>query len=336
MPGKPFCIHRRYSFMYRYLVKAPVGETRTILVKIPRDAWMTTMDQAIGSEHIREVVLSEFSSLGQIDKIISASGNPHLTSIHPAGVIHDHYALVMEEKPMLMLKSYLSRSGVILGLGSDWRIFESRLIAAGEWLRLIHDQFSSGEKTTLEDLKIPGQIDLDLEFLEEKLERTLPLVRSYFSKICQSQEHSTIPLTSLHNDFQLGNIFETQDGKIGSIDPNWLEGGSIYNDLASLLIDPVTRKNAVLTRGCLFRPPLQTRYERAVLSGYYGNSRVCNPILYLYCATKTISKWLEDEDRLNTYIPSLSSHSMKLSRIWVRGYFYKLVLAYLKRGLDFI
>lgn len=172
-----------------------------------------------------------------------------------------------------------------------------------------------------------------MNFLQGSRGLSVEELRRLFTHLYDCIKDVQIPLASLHNDYQPGNIFITQNGRLGVLDPNWIENGPIYEDLASMLIYPMTRKPQVLTLGLQFRPTLQKRYEHAVLHGYFHNAPVPYPILYFYCAADALEKWQDNEVLLSSGNSRLMRSASWLIRPWIRFYFRHLVRDYLEQGL---
>ena len=143
-----------------------------------------------------------------------------------------------------------------------------------------------------------------------------------------------VPVTCLHDDYHPGNIFVTRDGKVGALDPNWVEGGPIYADLATMLIYPVTNKIQLITQGLVFGYSMRQRYERAFLRGYMKGFQVSCSILYLYCAFAVIEKWQDIEELLIASNLSLYRIGAFFIKAWLRVYFRHFLKDYILRGLQ--
>lgn len=328
----PIALHRRYSFMFRYWVNSPSGMRQPILVKIPHDSWMRSMQEAIESDHIREVSTSEFETMKTIANVVTASQHPMLDAIHPRAILPDYNALLMDELSIVMLKGSLSRLSITLGTSGSWQEFKRHLQLSGEWLKTIHGMTSTHQDMYLRDLGMLEKVENSLAFLEGSRGVPTGELRRLFVRLYDCIKDRPIPFASLHNDFQPGNIFITENGKLGALDPNWIESGPIFEDLASMLIYPRVRKPQVLTFGLQFRSNLQARYEGAVLHGYFKDDPVPYPILYFYCAADALEKWQDNELLLSSKNSGMMRNAAWLLKPWVRFYFQQLVKDYLERG----
>lgn len=326
----PARIDRRYSFMFRYWVKKPDQSRQSILVKIPHQDWVRSMAEAIASDQVRSEIKHEFEVLQSIYTVVQNSNHPMLFAINPVGgYLVDFNAIVLEEVPLQMLKEYLSRFPIWADNMSAWMDFETKLNLAGEWLRTIHDAFQQNRIVKLDGLNVQQAVQVDINTLEKIAGARLDGIHASFQQLYEMVKNVDVPVSSLHNDFHLGNIFVTPDGRVGALDPNWKDGGAIHEDLASLLIDPVTRRLPVLFQGLTFRRSQRERFERAVLLGYFGKTLPPYPLLYYYCAMTTLEKWRINEERLRTAPRVLRW----VGSLFIGSYFRRLVRSYLNLGL---
>jgi thiamine kinase-like enzyme len=331
--NEPERIDRRYSFMFRYRVESLQAGTHTVLVKIPHESWMQTMDEAITSEHIRDVTQGEYDVMTSIANVIDSSNVPGLFAIRPGACFPELGALLVEEYPLRMLKTSLTSIPIVFGVQKAWVEFEDQLERAGIWLRVIHTSFGDRQTTPLSNLGIQVQLESEFEIIEKILNsRSLPALRTHFQSLFASLQTSEIPLASLHNDYHLGNVFVMKDGRVGVIDPNWVEREPIYEDLSSLLIDPVTRKQQVMSLGLTFRPSLYKRYEDAVLRGYFGDVKVPHSLIYFYSALDSLVKWRMNEEVLNESGSILHTILSALIKPYMRFYFQRLIKNFLEKA----
>ena len=326
----PARINRRYSFMFRYWVKKPDQSRHSILVKIPHQDWVKSMAEAIASEQVRQEIKHEFEVMQSIYAVIQNSKHRLLFAINPVGgYILDFNAIVMEEVPLRMLKWYLAWFPILANNQLAWMDFERKLSLAGEWLRLIHDAFQQNRSAKLENLNVRQAFSMEIKTLEKITGDRLDSIHAPFQQLYESIKNVDVPISSLHNDFHLGNIFVTPDGKVGALDPNWKDGGAIYEDLASLLIDPITGKKQVFFQGLAFRRSQRERFERAVLHGYFGKTVPAYSLVHFYCAWTTLEKWRINEERLR----SAPRVIRRVGSLFIGVYFRRLVRSYLNLGL---
>jgi hypothetical protein len=270
--------------------------------------------------------------MSSIADVIETSNEPGLFAIRPGACFLELGALLVEEYPLRMLKSSLMKPSIVMNFPKAWSEFESQLERTGLWLSVIHKNFNAGQPKPLAGLGIQEQLESEFEIIEKLLNKPLLSLRKQFQMTFLSLQTSEISLASLHNDFHLGNVFVLQDGRVGALDPNWIDRGSMYEDLSSLLIDPVTRKLQIMSLGLLFRPSMYKRYENAVLRGYYGKGIPPRRLINFYCALDTLVKWRMNEEILIAPGSSLRSIASALFAQVMRYYFERLIRNYLEKA----
>ena len=336
-PVAPERIDRRYSYTFRYWFTDTEGKSRPLFVKIPHPAELGTLAEAIKSERLGTEIKHEYEILKTIATVISTSERPGLFAITPGGYSLDFNAIFMEEFPITMLKGYLTKSAIIFGSPDVWKRFEHLLHLSGVWLRTIHDEFHKARFASFDDVRIKDILLEELDALENMRGVPLSQIRKVLFSVYDLNKTYHMKMTSLHYDFHLGNIFVTDDGSVGALDPNWKEEGSIFEDLASILIDPMTRKHQVLSWGLLFRPSLKKKYEDAIIKGYFDNQEGPHHRgLYFYCAYLTLAKWRANEELLKDIFPAPLRFIRSIISKFFDTYFSRLVLQYLRSELETI
>lgn len=332
----PLLINRRYSFMFRILIQTPAGELKPLRVKIHHDIWMRTLNQAIQSKHIKVVVQKEFQGMKYIEKVITESMIPNLIAIRPYFFIPELNAIVMEELPLEMMRKWIYKTGIILGKRKDWNIFENYLSFAGKWLRVFHGKSAIYKCAPLESINLKKEIDSLYKNLEKRINKPLLNLNMRSAQLIESLKKCDIPLSCLHHDYQLGNIFITAEGKLGALDPNWTMEGPIYSDLASFMIYPRVSKQSIITRGSIFRSSLVNRFEFAFLHGYFGNLEIQYPILFLFIVRAILKRWLEVE-KLMKLKTTRNFPYVWFPVLWyIRSYFKNVIHQYLSRGFHYL
>jgi len=294
---------------------------------------METLQEVLESEDLRAEARREFEILEAISLVVEKANQPELCSIRALVFFPGFNAIVMEELQLRMLKEFYPKLSIVTGNPKRWQTFETLLGLAGRWLRIFHEAFGSERMESLAQLDVWKQVETELGRLEAVLDRSLVDLRAKFLATYKEMENVKMPVAALHKDYHLGNIFVTTDGKVGVLDPNWQERGSIYEDLARIMLDSSTRKAQVLSRGLYFHPRLVQRYEEALLNGYQDSRNFDRRLLYFYCALATLTKWRMNEEKLrNTHLRRVFP-GMSVLRHMIRGYFLNLVESYLKRTL---
>ena len=319
---------RRYSFVFYYWALDEDGQKHPIFLKIPHPESMKTIGEAIQSEKLREELAREHETLNKFSDAIVKSGRRDLSTIKPLGYFSEFNAIFMNKVRMKMLKERLNEPGIILGYSSHRASFLNQVQRAGEWIRIIHNEFHQGRETLLRDTNQILAIENEYAAIEKMLKKGFPQSFIKFSAVYEKYKNEILPISSLHDDFHLGNVFILEDGSIGALDPNWKDAGIAYRDVANLLIDPVTRKHQILTHGKLYGTSLIKQYEQATLKGYFGPQQKKAPILLDYfCAVLVLSKW---RDLLESIEGSLFSRAKSL---YISRYFLNVIDFYLEREL---
>jgi len=329
----PERMDRRYSFIFRYAVVGEIEAESFVLVKIPHQSWMLTIEEAIASEQLRSEVKFEYDVLCSLEQVVSSADEPQFCAVKPLGVILNWNAIVVEELSLIMMKDYLVKSSIILGSQSAWKDFSEKLYLTGKWLRIVHEYFSQNKTVPLGSLDILDLVLNEIVSLEGGNISRLDIVREKVLKLYGAIVSEKIPLSSVHDDYHLGNIFVTTQGKVGVLDPNWKEDRPIFGDLSKLLVDPAVRKMQVALQGGSFRPSLQTMYEQKILSGYFGEKNFSKAVLWFYCAFAVLEKWNLSEETLKSMQSRFFYFLRPLVLSYVRNYFFRLVDRYLNKGL---
>ena len=217
-PATPAGLHRRYSFMFHYRIRLPDGIIKSIIVKIPRDAWMKTLHEAISSDHIRGIITTEFEVLNAIADAVE--GEPLLCAIRPLAILPEFNAVVMDNVQMRLLKTSLSRFSPSRVNSEHWKQFEGPLELAGKLLRVIHSRFATKQQESLESLRVLENLAESLDALGHHDRSSNELLHPFID-LYESVKSVRVPLAGLHNDYHLGNVFVTPEGKVGTLDPNW-------------------------------------------------------------------------------------------------------------------
>jgi hypothetical protein len=332
----PERIDRRYSFMFRYSVGRNGETPRSLLVKIPHQSWMKTIDEAVASEQIRAEVKFEYDILKSIARVVADSSETQLCALNPVGCLVDLNALVTEEIRLVMLKDRLTKTSIMLGGNKAWDDFALQLQLAGKLLKIIHKSFSSENEALLKNLGVFDWVIRELDTLEERNVGSLNSLRIKFESLYNLIANEEVSMSSAHDDYHLGNIFVTDEGKIGVLDPNWKNDRPVYGDLSKLIVDPGTRKVQVAFHGLSFRPSLQAAYEREILAGYFDEKPFPEAVLWFYCALAILEKWNNNEEILAEGKSPLLSIFRPFLSTYIRHYFLKLVCGYLDRGLSLL
>jgi hypothetical protein len=325
----PDLVRNRHSFMVRFEVRRKNGDPVKILGKIPTYKTTANLAESIAHPVLRNNAFRQFEWLAGIRQVFAAVGaDEEFCLIRPLGYLADTNAIIMEEIDGKTLKSIIPRP--LISTDIDYQRFDGYLRQCGKWLRIFHDQMGSLEIEPYPTEVIRRRIQETLCALAEITSGAVAVsaLQSAFSDILIELAGRPVAMSMEHGDMQCSNILVDHRARVGPIDPEVYERGPIYADLATLITDPVTRKNQVFSHG-LYRPSWRLRQiEQACLRGYFGGQPYDRPVLGLHCALACAQKWLLDEQ----IIMASSGASANAARSWrpvMRHYFEQVIRGYL-------
>jgi len=335
LADSPTRMQRNYSFLFRYSFNRDREKPTHLLVKIPRETWMTRLDQAISVPSLKEEARREYEVLHSIANVVEALKRPDFCAINVLAYLDDYDAIVMEELELRPLKALYLDKYILMNSSKHWKRFENCLARAGELLRHIHTKLGDEKHMPLCETGTWSLVDREFSRLDSILPaQIITKLRGGFGLLYHKIEVVESPVVTLHKDYHLGNIFLDGGDRIGILDPNWQAKGSIYEDLARLIIDPLTRKVQILTFGSYFRSTDARRFEKAVLGGYFGKSQVDDRVLSFFSALMVLTLWRMNEESLEAPNSKVLRVVLnKAFRIPLRRYFSRLTHEYLERGL---
>ncbi len=327
--SKPNVRRLKQSFFIRYSIRAADGSPATLLIKIPRKPDIATLDQAIAATHLYAATQREYDSLLAVANAFADACQSHFC-IRPFAYLPDWNAIAMQELPTRSFKQMQLKLGMTLGFQRDWKLFLEALTHASEWLKIFHSRLGDLQIEPLDTRELLREINVELARLDRATNHALDVtsLRDAFAALVARVHDVRVPVTTLHGDFNCGNILITRDGRVGAIDTKRRQRGPIYIDLAALITDPATRKLQVLSRGAFIRQNQLDQYGMAVLKGYFGSEAPDMQILHLYSALAALRKWTLDEEMLAN-----ASGFKKIAAVFataqVRDYFRQLLSRYL-------
>lgn len=325
---------RKWSYMMRYEVHVPAGADTALLVKIPREPGIQTLDGAVKAEQWYAATRLEYDTLQAIATTFTADGAEIFCTIRPLVYLPAWNAIVMEEMPAEPLKTAMLRGRMILGIESDWQQFETALNRAGHWLRIFHERLGNPAFQPFDAAEAQAEIERDLSRLEGLTDQQVELepLRAAFERAVGGLSRVAVPVAALHGDFNCANILLSSDGRVSALDMNNNLRGSVYQDLATLVTDLFTRKVTFVAYGLFARSRHLERGARAVLEGYFGGEPWNDALLNVACALAVVRKWIQDEEALAQ--GSAASRLLKLPlRLGIRRYFWHLICRYLRESM---
>jgi hypothetical protein len=330
----PVIQSRKWSYLMRYGVRMPAGLDTALLVKIPREPGILTLDGAIKAEQWYAATRLEYDTLQAIATTFTEVSTEIFCTIRPLVYLPQWNAIVMEEMPAQPLKSALLKGRMIVGMAEDWHQFETALNRAGCWLRIFHEKLGNLTYQPFNAVDVRAEIERDLNHLEAVTARKVDTktLRVAFERSLIALQKASVPVAALHGDFNCANILLSPDGRVSALDMNNNLRGSVYQDLATLITDLFTRKQAFMAYGLFVRNHRLERGADAVLEGYFGAEPYNQELLNVACALAITRKWIRDEEAL-----AQSSAAVRLLnlpvRFGIRRYFWHLISRYLSNNV---
>ncbi|HEX8683674.1 MAG TPA: phosphotransferase [Ardenticatenaceae bacterium] len=296
--GDPSVTERTWSYMMRYEIAVPDGADTALLVKIPREPGIVTLDGAVKAERWYRATRLEYDTLQAI--ATTFEGEEGFCSIRPFAYVPEWNALVMEEMPSQTLKKALLQRRMVLGGAEEWQTFETVLNRAGQWLRIFHDRLGNPESEPFDVAGARGEIERELSRLDVATRQQVDArpLRAAFDRALAGLQRAVVPIATLHGDYNCVNVLVCADGRVSALDMNESVRGSIYQDLATLLTDLSTRKAIALVYGLTGKGRRLERCSGAVLKGYFGQQPYNREVLNLACALAVVRKWTRDEEAM--------------------------------------
>jgi hypothetical protein len=323
---------RRWSFFLRYPIALPADASKHILVKIPRQPEMQTLEEAVAAQHLRATQQQEYEMLRAMAEAFSEQGNQTCCAIRPLTYLTDWNALVTEELSAQPLKDLIMRPQIVLGRPRSWFRLETALTGAGRWLRIFHEQLGALRTEPLSLDMMQREVDQTLDrlvYTSVVQPVDLTSVRASANRIMAGLLHEPVPTAILHGDFNCANILVTPDMRVTALDNNNSLRAPVYNDLAKLITDLATRKVQVFSQGLFVPGPSLARCQHAILAGYFADEPYNIQVLNFACALAVIRKWALDEQallRAAVRFPMV----VPLLRPLLRRYFWQVTSFYLR------
>jgi hypothetical protein len=313
---------REFTIFLRYSVINEQGKHIPLILKMPRDYWMTTLEEIIASSHLSSFTRDEAAILQKIEQAVAASSNPDLCAIHVLAYLEGYAVTVMEEIAFNTYKqTYLKRP--TLFQTNAFRHIQS----AGEWLKLFHDSFSQDRQNATDQLDVKSRTESLLAELENLLGAQPYSLAQMFNQKYAEIQSELHPLTTLHNDFHSSNIFINANGQIGGFDPNPGPPDSIYVDLARALTDCETQQSQVLSLGLFYSKSFIQQMKAAFLQGYAVELN--QKILAFYSAVSVLQKWVwAAQVFADSKLSQIPGMEIPLQYLFQR-YFLRLIESYL-------
>ncbi len=316
-----------YSFFVEFPVKTSSG-TQMLLAKIHRKPMVQTLADALAVEKLHQLARNEYDVSQKIWHAFEEEGTGDCEVVRYLDYCKEWNALLMRQVKGRMLKKYLLHPSIALRSAASMERLQAFLILAARWLQIFHRRVSGLQVIPFpkEDVSVliedvlgklhthsDGQVDIDP-------------YRIALNRALEDIGLLSVPVGLLHADFQFSNILVTSEGKVCVLDYSLTHYGSTYFDLATLLIDPETRKAQILTNGRFVSSDYLRACQRSILDTYFGNEPYHQNVLHFYCALAILNKWSADEKEFSNSRQTIPT--LLFSRV-TRRYYVELLLRYL-------
>jgi len=297
-----------YSFILHY----PKQNANAVLVKIPRKPHLLTIYDAVRADNLRPSTIETYRNMQAIWNAFADENSPDCVAIQPLHYFPKWNAIVMNEVKGTMLKKLFVR------WKKDWSRLADALTRSALWLRIFHDHVGQARLEPFQQSRALAKVEDELAALMQNSRKQVDVgvLRAKLASMIEKIGSSLVSTSFLHDDFQYSNIMVLDDGRVCALDADGRRRDPIYQDLATLLIDPQTRLVQIITLG-VFAPQKRQKYLRKkILSAYFGAQSVDENILDFYCALNILHKWSMNEKRIkpNYYF---SIPLVMLVRFWM-------------------
>jgi len=320
--GEPSFQARPWSYFFRYRVQVGSSKEQAVLAKI-RHIENMSITEAMQDEKMREEMLDEFDSLVKIRDMFSRAKDAGIFStIRELAFYEDLNVLIMEEADIHTLKSRFQKPAMWVE-GNARRVFESHLELTGRWLRTFHDQIGKAHEGDFFSEVLYQKTQAALQRIHASSGKNLNSLQSLMDRLYQQYQSKTLPYRITHDNFSLANVFVTGDEKICSFDPH-NKPGSMYLDIAKLIVDMETCFIQLSTYGISVPPSRLKTFNESFLRGYFQGESVDLSALNLYRLCMLIEKWDENEEKMAD-ATAARKLVYGIGAIPLRGYFLRLI-----------
>jgi hypothetical protein len=302
------------------------------LVKIARKPSMHRIGDAIRVDELRTIAQTEYFFLKTTWDAFERAKKPGFYAVQPFAYLEVWNAIVMREAEGKSLNYLFFKPTIPLGIsGSRVKLLEV-LKQAGQWLKLFH---SGAGEVKLEPFPCADAKE-ETEQLFESLSANSANqieVNGLKRRVLEllSRLDAEVPVARLHGDYHFSNILFTPDGRLCALDPLYSIRNPIYEDLAELLVHPLTRPVQFLTSGRFASHQLVDGCQKAVLDGYFNDS-VCNQnMLNFYCALHIVHQWSMNEKKLQK--TGMKQTLLKPIVLIMRRYFERALEQYVPKTI---
>lgn len=241
-----------------------------------------------------ETARREHEGLLAISEIFGSPHDDRFGVLRPLAWLPEHVAIVMDRvqeptlRHRLLETSRLSTRRAPRMNASGWR-------NAGAWLRRFHDRADGDSlphrNATREE--VGEMYRAYAEFLTGRVGRTPMLSRliDWGRELAEAALPAELTPAPGHGDFVANNMFASETGTITVFDPLIRWRVPRYQDLATLTVGTRVLPVQSLTQGLAIPPADLSRYENAVLAGYFGAEPVPERAVRAFQLLVMLDRW---------------------------------------------
>jgi hypothetical protein len=217
----------------------------------------------------------EFAALRHLDAVVPGD-DPRFGTVRALAHLPEHHAIIMERAPGRPLRELLVRwSRLHPRRRRDEPAPEPVFRAVGAWLRTFHEATpTSGHparQATSED--VAAHFAALEDFLGRRLGRGFGDLAGAGSAIAtRLLPPGDLPLAVGHGDFAPRNVLVDRTGRLVVLDPVARWAVPAQEDLCRFVVALQLNGLQVHTRGAAYAEETLARWQREVVTGYYGDA----------------------------------------------------------------
>lgn len=316
-----------HSFIARYLITG--SKPQVILVKIAHSPNQSDLQAALENESLRALAQDEMTQLQATWQAFQELGDPDLIAVQPLAYLPAWNAIVMFEVEGQTLRNRLVSPLIGFSQPQASAQLIQHLRKSSQWLWHYHNHVGGSQTGLASKPLMQARLDKISEDVTVRLGLHLD-APNYLSAIKSHMDtvSGMEPVAQLHGDFHCTNIIVTPRGQICVLDPRANSSRqSVYNELATLLIDMHLKPIPILTGG-RFTQTFLDQSRQAIVESYFKPGEFSQSLLDFYCACEAIFKWSMDE---RDFIHRKNMRMLApLARPILTRYMHQLVSRFLK------
>jgi hypothetical protein len=241
-----------------------------------------------------ELTSREYSALRHLETIF-AGDDPRFGAVRALAHLPGHHAIIMGLVPGVPMRELVIRwSRLIPGRRRGHLAPEPVFRAVGAWLRAFHDATPTVDHPIRQGTgaDVVTHFEALEEFLGSRLGRRFGRLAGAGSALAaEVLPPGDLPLAVGHGDFATRNVMvNPRTGRIVVLDPLARWAVPEQEDLCRFLVGVQLNGLQVHTRGAAYGADTLARWQREVVTGYYGDVVPLGPLL-CYQLLLLLDKW---------------------------------------------